>query len=263
MVSSIFCPNHLSMLIWKKPVASIESVKEGTMEIMIMVIVNFVLRPDPHMPLFFSIYALTSVLATRKINSKIKRRLIFKTITISLFSSMGRNFLKNGRCVSRYKKTPKINRIRVINSDSFLYFMLGYYTSSRQGNKVYLSVFLIPFPVRVEKTPAAAGAQTDVVYVSNAFALQKVDVCPFYVQKQGVICLFKDGIRKTFIHKNFLHVGFYLIATWTDRRTYKYNYFSNIYPEFWHFFKRLFRNLFCSATPARMYYRSCRIIRFT
>jgi hypothetical protein len=76
------------------------------------------------MPLFCSIYVLTRALDTKNKRRRIKRRLIFRMTMMSLLSPTGRNFLKNGRWVSRYTKTPKINRIKPEKMSSVLNFFI-------------------------------------------------------------------------------------------------------------------------------------------
>jgi hypothetical protein len=99
-------------------------VKEGIIEIRTRVIVNFVFSLAPQIPLFCSIYVLTRVLETKNNRRRIKRRLIFRMTMMSLFSPMGRNFLKKGRFVSRYTRTPNINRMKPEKMSFVLIFFI-------------------------------------------------------------------------------------------------------------------------------------------
>ena len=52
--------------------------------------VSLFFNPEPHIPFFFSMYDLRKILVMRKNRSRIRSRLILRTITRSLFSSTGK-----------------------------------------------------------------------------------------------------------------------------------------------------------------------------
>ena len=89
--------------------------------------VSFVFRREPQIPLFCSIYVLMRVLEMINKRRRINRRLIFNITIMSLFSPMGRNFVKKGSWVSRYTRIPKINRMKpeMMSSDLNFFILRG------------------------------------------------------------------------------------------------------------------------------------------
>ena len=93
------------------------------MEIKRSVDVSLFFNPEPHIPFFFSIYDLKKILVIRKNRSRIRSKLILRTITRSLFSWTGKKRAKFGRVVSRKTRKPKIKSMTTETIISFLYLM--------------------------------------------------------------------------------------------------------------------------------------------
>ena len=79
----------------------IKSIKDEIIEMEKTVRVIFVFRPEPQMPLFFSMYVLSRMRLAVKMRTMIKRKLRLSMAMRSLLSRTGMNFWKNGRLVSR------------------------------------------------------------------------------------------------------------------------------------------------------------------